>query len=97
MEIIQKLKEKKSILLINLLDIINKEGPNRSILINRIKLLLKLCIKYKIEFIFSFLALNEMEMRTFKEGIALGVLLGLKPIQAKNAFINIKKLTEKEE
>lgn len=94
MEIIQKAKEKQAIFLINLLDIINAENAGRSILINKLKLFLKLCIKYKIKFILSFLASNEMEMRTFKEGVALGVLLGLKPKQAKDSFNYIKEITE---
>ncbi|MCC7552739.1 hypothetical protein KO317_03695 [Candidatus Micrarchaeota archaeon] len=92
MEIIQKAKEKKSIFLINLLDIINEEGSNRSKTINNIKLFLRLCIKYKVEFIMCFLASNESELRTLKEGIALGTLLGLKHKQAKDAFIKIKDL-----
>ncbi len=92
MEIIQKVKEKKSVLLINLLDIINVEGPNRSKNINNLKLFLELCLKYKIEFIMCFLASNNTELRTFKEGIALGTLLGLNHKQTKNAFIKIKDL-----
>ncbi len=92
MEIIQKAKEKKSILFINLLDIIKAEKSERSILINKLKLFLKLCIKYNVKFIFSFLASTDAEMRTLKEGIALGALLGIKPIQAKNAFSEIKEL-----
>ena len=95
MEIIQKVKEKQAVILINLLDIINAEGANRSVLINKLRLFVKLCAKYKLNFIFSFLASNDMEMRTFKEGIALGILLGLKPKQAKDAFIRIKDLKNK--
>ena len=92
MGLIQKAKEKNSVLLVNLSDVINAEGANRSSLINKLHLFLKLCIKYKVPFVFSFLASNEMEMRTLNEGIAIGVLLGLTRQQAKNAFSNIKDL-----
>ena len=95
MGLIQKIREKKSILLVNLLDVINAEGAVRSLLINKLRLFLELCVKYKVPFVFSFLASNEMEMRTLKEGIAIGTLLGLTRQQAKNAFLNIKDLIKK--
>ncbi|MCD6279196.1 hypothetical protein J7J26_00275 [Candidatus Micrarchaeota archaeon] len=91
--LVHRIKEKKSYLLFNLTDILKaKSGSQRQRLMLNMSLLLKLCIKYKANYIFSYLTDDEMYVRSLKESVAILSLIGLNEKQTKKGFNNIEDL-----
>jgi len=100
MGLIRKLKEKESCLLFDLADIlIAKPGSERQKLMFSMSQSLKLCVKYGVPYIFSFVtdADDKLRMRTLKEAVAIGSLLGLTEPQVKLGFRNVEKLLKAKE
>ncbi len=62
------------------------EGVERARLMNRVRLFLKFCIRKKACFVFTSGAMDVGELKTPREWIALGVVLGLDYRQAEYAF-----------
>jgi len=62
------------------------EGVERARLMNRVRLFLKFCLRKKACFVFTSGAMDESELKTPREWIAIGVMLGLDYRQAEYAF-----------
>jgi ribonuclease P/MRP protein subunit RPP1 len=66
--------------------IISNTGVQRAFLLSRIRFFLKVCNKYKVDFIITSRASTKYLMRTPREMIAVGELLGLTQDQAAKAL-----------
>ncbi len=85
--LVRKLVEKKSYLLFNLTDLLTAPpGSKRQRLMFNMSKLLTLCIKYKVNYVFSYYTDDPYLMRSLKESVALLSLLGLKEEQVKLGF-----------
>ncbi|MCL5011487.1 MAG: hypothetical protein M1594_01165 [Candidatus Marsarchaeota archaeon] len=62
------------------------EGTERARFMNRVRLFLKFCLRKKACFVFTSRAMDESELKTPREWIAIGVTLGLDYRQAEYAF-----------
>jgi RNase P/RNase MRP subunit p30 len=62
------------------------DGVERARLMNRVRLFLKFCLRKKACFVFTSRALEESELKTPREWIAIGVVLGLDYRQSEYAF-----------
>jgi ribonuclease P/MRP protein subunit RPP1 len=69
--------------------LLNSFGVQRAFLLSRIRFFLKLCNKYKVDFVITGRASTKYLMRTPREMVAIGELLGLTQDQAAKALSSI--------
>jgi len=67
-------------------------GYSRANLLARMRFFLKLCNKYKADYVITSRAENEFEMKRVDELVAIGGMLGLAPPQAKRALSTVPEL-----
>ncbi|HLC68286.1 MAG TPA: hypothetical protein VJH24_00470 [Candidatus Bilamarchaeaceae archaeon] len=79
-------EKKKSCFLIDLSKIINSYGTPRAIRMARLRIFLKLCVKYGAYYTFVDFAKDEFELRSARELMHICLLLGLNLGQAKFAL-----------
>ncbi len=83
-------QKKKACFLIDLSMLIRSYGTGRAILLSRLRNFLALCNKYGAYYTFADFAKSEFELRTARELMHLGLLLGLNLGQSKFALKMLK-------
>ena len=84
--VIKKAGEKGKVFEIPVDDLIYSKGMKRAIIIAKKSFFLKLCIKYHADYVLTSRAKDEYGLRSPKQMIALGVLLGLSEDQARRSI-----------
>jgi hypothetical protein len=77
---------KEKAVLIAITDILEKEGLQRAIAINRVSRFIKFCKSYKVQIHIATLANNQLGARTAEEIVAICSLLGLDKKETENAM-----------
>ncbi len=84
----------KGAFVVDIRGIVNSGGAKRGAEISKRRIFLQQCIKQNAKYILASLAEEEFEMRSSREMIALGMILGLEYEQAKKSLKRLKGLLE---
>ncbi|MDD5023205.1 MAG: hypothetical protein PHU63_03485 [Candidatus ainarchaeum sp.] len=91
-EMIKIIGEKgKALFAINYFEIINSKGARRGIILSQIREFFKFCIKYNAKYCFVSLAKTEEGIRSPKEIVGIGSLVGLSEVQTRMSLGQLKK------